>query len=116
VPPADAQKIDVSSRIRSTSFGHKTWLVLAPDGTRFWIEWGKSTNRPGALFGPFSIAASGGTGGSGGSGTSGSTGDKDKPAPDAGAPSGGKPFPRYKQKAPLPEGDGPKPAPPPPVR
>jgi hypothetical protein len=98
VPPADAQKIDVSSRIRSASFGHKTWLVLAPDGTRFWIEWGKSTNRPGALFGPFPIAAGHGP-------------------PDAGAPpDAGKPFPQHKKQGPPPEDRGPMRPPPAPER
>jgi len=89
-PPADAEKIDVSTRIRSTSFGHKTWLVVSPDGTRFWIEWGKSTNRPGALFGPFPIVgASGGKAGAekpgeGGAGKPGA----DKPGADKPAEGG----------------------------
>ncbi len=55
-PPKDAQRIDVSARIRSASFGHKTWLLVAPDGTQFWVEYGRSTNRPGGTFGPFSVA------------------------------------------------------------
>ena len=55
-PPADARKLDVSSRIRSTSFGHKTWLFVAADGEQFWIEHGASTNRPGATYGPFAVA------------------------------------------------------------
>jgi hypothetical protein len=56
-PPADAQKIDVSARFRSASFGHTTWLWVTPDGGRFWIEYGASTNRPGGLYGPFAVAA-----------------------------------------------------------
>ena len=56
-PPMDAQKIDVSARFRSASFGHTTWLWVTPDGGRFWIEYGASTNRPGGLYGPFAVAA-----------------------------------------------------------
>ncbi len=54
-PPKDAHKIDVSARIRSASFGHRTWLLVAPDGKRFWVEYGPSTNRPGGLYGPFTV-------------------------------------------------------------
>jgi hypothetical protein len=57
-PPPDANKIDVSAKVRSASFGHKTWLVVSPDGTQFWVEYGRSTNRPGALFGPFPVTGS----------------------------------------------------------
>jgi hypothetical protein len=107
VPPADAHRIDVSAKIRSTSFGHKTWLLVAPDGTRFWVEWSKSTNRPAALFGPFPIA----------------TADKDKPGPgtaapgktDGGtaAPAPGEPKPRRPLiHVPPPPEDGPKRPPP----
>jgi len=55
-PPKDAQRIDVSARIRSASFGHKTYLLVTADGTQFWVEYGPSTNRPGALYGPFAVA------------------------------------------------------------
>jgi hypothetical protein len=55
-PPKDAHRIDVSARMRSTSFGHKTWLLVAPDGAQFWVEYGRSTNRPGGTYGPFSVA------------------------------------------------------------
>jgi hypothetical protein len=48
-PPKDSRKIDVSAKIRSASFGHKTWLIIAPDGKEFWIENGPSTNKPGGL-------------------------------------------------------------------
>ncbi|HXU70914.1 MAG TPA: hypothetical protein VN947_16385 [Polyangia bacterium] len=60
-PPKDATKIDVSSKIRSASFGHKTWLIVAPGGKEFWIEYGPSTNKPGALFGPFTVEPTAGT-------------------------------------------------------
>jgi hypothetical protein len=56
-PPKDAQRIDVSERMRSASFGHKTWLVVTSDGTQFWIEYGRSTNRPGGLYGPFPVGS-----------------------------------------------------------
>ena len=56
-PPKDAQRIDVSERIRSTSFGHKTWLLVTPDGKQFWVEYGASTNSKAALFGPFLVTA-----------------------------------------------------------
>ena len=55
-PPRDAQRIDVSERIRSASFGHQTWIVVAADGKTFWVEYGRSTNAPGGLYGPFAVA------------------------------------------------------------
>ena len=61
-PPKDAHKIDVSAKIRSASFGHKTWLWVSKDGKEFWVEYGRSTNTKAALYGPFpveSAAASG---------------------------------------------------------
>ena len=53
-------RIDVSERMRSASFGHRTTLVarLASDGgepVEFWVEYGKSTNHPARLFGPFPL-------------------------------------------------------------
>jgi hypothetical protein len=54
-PPKDAHRVDVSERMRSASFGHKTWLLVTPDGKQFWVEYGKSTNRPGGLYGPFPV-------------------------------------------------------------
>jgi hypothetical protein len=54
-PPKDVQRVDVSERIRSASFGHKTFLLIAADGSKFWVEYGASTNAPAALYGPFSI-------------------------------------------------------------
>ena len=54
-PPKDAQKIDVSAKIRSASFGHKTWLLISKNGKEFWVEYGRSTNTKAALYGPFSV-------------------------------------------------------------
>jgi len=57
------QRIDVSDRMRSTSFGHTTTLLVpvppadAGAAQQFWVEYGKSTNQPARLFGPFPIAA-----------------------------------------------------------
>jgi hypothetical protein len=61
-PSAQVKRVDVSERIRSASFGHKTFLIIPmpPEGEsprRFWVEYGKSTNHPGALYGPFLIDA-----------------------------------------------------------
>jgi hypothetical protein len=52
---ADFTRIDVSARVRSASFGHKTTLLVAPDGHEFYVEYGRSTNRPARLFGPFPL-------------------------------------------------------------
>jgi hypothetical protein len=54
-PPKSAHRIDISERIRSASFGHKTWLWVSADGKEFWVEFGRSTNFPAALYGPFSV-------------------------------------------------------------
>ena len=54
-PPKSAHRIDVSDRIRSASFGHKTWLWVSEDGKEFWVEFGRSTNTKAGLFGPFSV-------------------------------------------------------------
>jgi hypothetical protein len=58
-------RIDASDRIRSISFGHTTTLLVPsgvtghprnPDRARvFYVEYGPSTNAPGAIFGPFAI-------------------------------------------------------------
>ena len=48
-------RIDVSERIRSTSFGHATLLLVAPSVLEFYVEHGRSTNRPPAWFGPFLV-------------------------------------------------------------
>jgi hypothetical protein len=51
-------RVDVSARMRSASFGHTTTL-LVPEGAReFWVEYGRSTNHPAELFGPFPVAPS----------------------------------------------------------
>jgi hypothetical protein len=58
-------RIDASDRIRSISFGHTTTLLI-PAGivghpaspnraSEFYVEYGASTNAPGAIFGPFQI-------------------------------------------------------------
>ncbi len=54
-PPKDAHRIDVSAKIRSASFGHQTWLWVVPDGKEFWVEYGRSTNTPAAMYGPFAV-------------------------------------------------------------
>jgi hypothetical protein len=59
----DYERIDVSSRMRSASFGHTTTLLVAvpraagdkPSPSEFWVEYGKSTNFPARLFGPFPV-------------------------------------------------------------
>lgn len=49
-------RVDVSSRIRSASFGHSTTLLVDADAPkRYWVEYGRSTNHPAALYGPFEI-------------------------------------------------------------
>ena len=65
LPPKDAKKIDVSPRIRSASFGHRTWLIVSPDGKEFWVEYGPSTNTPAGLFGPFTVEPKGAGAGAG---------------------------------------------------
>jgi hypothetical protein len=61
-PPKDAQRIDVSAKIRSASFGHKTWLWVAKDGKEFWVEYGRSTNTKAATYGPFTVEEGSATG------------------------------------------------------
>jgi hypothetical protein len=46
-------KVDASERIRSISFGHSTTLWVG--GGVFYVEYGRSTNTPGRLMGPFRI-------------------------------------------------------------
>jgi hypothetical protein len=48
-------RIDVSPRIRSASFGHRTWLLVPPHARHFYVEFGRSTNTPAGLFGPFEV-------------------------------------------------------------
>jgi hypothetical protein len=61
-PDAKVTRVDISPHIRSASFGHKTTLLIAvpPQGEtakQYWVEYGKSTNHPAALYGPFTIPA-----------------------------------------------------------
>ena len=57
--PPEASKVmrvDASQKIRSASFGHKTTLLVdTAQPTRYWVEYGKSTNTPAALYGPFDV-------------------------------------------------------------
>jgi hypothetical protein len=48
-------RVDVSARFRSASFGHSTTLLVPPTGREFYVEYGRSTNKPGGLFGPFTL-------------------------------------------------------------
>ena len=82
LPPKDAKKIDVSSKIRSASFGHKTWLIVSPDGKEFWVEYGASTNKPGGLYGPFAVEE-------GAAADAGASGQPQKPVPEGVSPHGG---------------------------
>jgi hypothetical protein len=54
-PSAKVSRVDVSQRIRSASFGHTTTLLVPDGGKQFWVEWGKSTNRPASWYGPFDV-------------------------------------------------------------
>jgi hypothetical protein len=54
LPVGSYARIDVSERIRSASFGHTTTLVVPLHGSDYYVEYGKSTNTPVRLFGPFS--------------------------------------------------------------
>ena len=59
LPQATFKRIDVSPRMRSASFGHKTWVLVPPQraqgGGEFYLEFGKSTNHPASYFGPFPL-------------------------------------------------------------
>ena len=48
-------RVDVSEKMRSASFGHTTALLVPVKGNEFYVEYGRSTNKPGGLFGPFTI-------------------------------------------------------------
>lgn len=53
-------RVDATPRMRSSSFGHRTTLLVpvARNGgapQEFWVEYGRSTNHPARLFGPFRI-------------------------------------------------------------
>lgn len=55
-PAGKLERVDVSDKIRSASFGHTTTLLIPSDGKRFWVEYGKSTNRPASWYGPFAVS------------------------------------------------------------
>ncbi len=56
LPPGEAvERIDVSTPVRSRSFGHKTWLLVPAGARQFYVQYGKSTNAPPALYGPFPV-------------------------------------------------------------
>jgi hypothetical protein len=55
--PPTAQRFEVSERMRSASFGQRKFVVVAEDGKQYWVEFFPSTNRPGALYGPFEVTA-----------------------------------------------------------
>jgi hypothetical protein len=92
LPPKDAKKIDVSSKIKSASFGHKTWLIVSPDGKEFWVEYGASTNTPAGLYGPFTVeegAAAATAPASGSSAAPSGKVNKPKVVPEGVSPEGG---------------------------
>jgi hypothetical protein len=47
-------RIDINEKLRSASFGHRTTLLVPVGGRVFYVEYGRSTNAPGGMFGPFS--------------------------------------------------------------
>ena len=54
------ERVDVSERFRSASFGHRTTLLVTPERSgEFYVEIGRSTNDPGGLFGPFRLPGPG---------------------------------------------------------
>lgn len=57
VPKGEMDKVDVSAKVRSASFGHTTTLLIPkhpPVGpTLFYVQYGRSTNSAAATFGPF---------------------------------------------------------------
>jgi hypothetical protein len=59
LPEGDLVPIDVSERMRSASFGapKKLWVVMPAEGEprEFYVERGRATNRPRAVFGPFTL-------------------------------------------------------------
>jgi hypothetical protein len=62
-PPhaAEVARIDVSEGMRSASFGHTTTLLVPVPANdeapkEFWVQYGRSTNAPARLFGPFPVA------------------------------------------------------------
>ena len=57
-------QIDVSDKIQSASFGHKTILYVplvdghVKPGSDFYVGWGRSTNMPATWFGPCHLLTS----------------------------------------------------------
>jgi hypothetical protein len=58
VPAGPWQRIDVSEKVRSASFGHTTTLLVSAKSPTFFIEYGRSTNSPAKTFGPFALQGS----------------------------------------------------------
>jgi hypothetical protein len=55
-PDLDAwTRVDVSEKVRSASFGHTTTLLVSKAADTFYVEYGRSTNRPRRYFGPFPV-------------------------------------------------------------
>jgi 3-methyladenine DNA glycosylase/8-oxoguanine DNA glycosylase len=53
---AKVTRVDASQKIRSASFGHRTTLLVdVAQPTHYWVEYGKSTNTPAAVYGPFDV-------------------------------------------------------------
>jgi hypothetical protein len=53
LPDGNWRSVDASDRIRSISFGHTTTLWVGD--SVFYVEFGRSTNAPGRLMGPFAL-------------------------------------------------------------
>ena len=56
LPAGGFRRIEVKQRIKSASFGHSTTLAVPlSNPNQFFVEVGKSTNRPAQSFGPFEL-------------------------------------------------------------
>ena len=59
LPQVESKRIEVKQRVRSASFGHKISLVVpitnGQPKREYYVEYGRSTNRPAEQFGPFSL-------------------------------------------------------------
>ena len=56
LPAGDFKRIEVKQRIKSASFGHQTTLAVPKSNPKqFFVEFGRSTNRPAQTFGPFEL-------------------------------------------------------------
>jgi hypothetical protein len=62
VPKGKWERLDVSERLRSASFGHSTTLAFSRTEGVFYVEYGRSTNTPAQTFGPFSVERAGDAG------------------------------------------------------